>query len=72
MTKSLKKGDKVSWAWGAHTAHGKIQQRFLKRVKRSIKGETVIRNASEEEPAYLVTQDDGGRALKSASELKKS
>lgn len=69
MTKSLAKGDKVTWTWGAHKAHGKIGQRFTRRVKRTIKGETIIRNASEDEPAYLVVQEDGGRALKSASEL---
>ena len=71
MTDGLKRGDHVSWAWGAHRAHGKIAQRFTRRVKRTIKGETVTRNASEDEPAFLVAQEDGARALKSASELKK-
>lgn len=69
MTKSLKKGDKVIWTWGANKAHGTVSQRFTRRVKRTIKGRAVIRNASEDEPAYLVVQEDGGRALKSASEL---
>lgn len=71
MTKAFRKGDKVKWTWGAHTAHGTVSQRFVSRVKRTIKGETVIRKASEDEPAYLVVQDDGGRALKSASELSR-
>jgi len=64
------KGDKVSWTWGAHTARGEVAERFERRVQRTIKGETIIRNASAEEPAYLVTQEDGGRALKSGSELR--
>ena len=71
MSKDLKKDDKVSWAWGANRAHGKIAQRFTSRVRRTIKGKVVIRNASEDEPAYLVVQEDGDRVLKSASELTK-
>jgi plastocyanin len=62
-------GDKVRWTWGAHTAHGEVAERFERRVQRTIKGERIVRNGSKAEPAYLVTQDDGGRALKSQSEL---
>lgn len=71
MTKSLKKGDRVRWAWGANTAEGTVRERFARRVKRTIKGKAVVRNASEDEPAYLIVQDDGDRVLKSASELEK-
>ena len=62
-------GDKVRWTWGGHTAHGEVAERFERRVQRTIKGERIVRNGSKAEPAYLVTQDDGGRALKSQSEL---
>jgi hypothetical protein len=72
MSKDLRKGDKVSWAWGAHRAEGTIAQRFTARVRRTIKGKVVIRNASAAEPAYLIVQDDGARALKSASELTRA
>ncbi|MEQ1768414.1 MAG: DUF2945 domain-containing protein [Devosia sp.] len=68
---TVRKGDKVRWTWGAHHADGVVQQKFTRRVKRSIKGQTIVRNATEDEPAYLVVQEDGGRALKSASELEK-
>jgi hypothetical protein len=71
MAAHLTKGDKVRWTWGANEAEGVVAQRFTKRVKRKISGTTVIRNASEDEPAYLVQQEDGGRALKSSSELRK-
>lgn len=71
MSKDLKKGDAVSWAWGEHRAHGKVAQKFTSRVRRTIKGQTVVRKATEDEPVYMVTQEDGGRALKSASELKR-
>jgi hypothetical protein len=65
------KGDSIKWKWRAHEAEGKVRQKFTRRVKRTIKGQAVIRNASADEPAYLVVQEDGGRALKSESELSK-
>jgi hypothetical protein len=44
---------------------------FTERVTRKIKGKAITRNASRDEPAYLIKQDDGDRVLKSASELTK-
>lgn len=67
----LRKGTAERWSWGAHTAEGKISQRFTSDVTRTITGEKVKRKASPDEPAYLVVQDDGGRVLKSQSELSK-
>ena len=69
---TFSKGDRVSWAWGAATAEGKVTEEFTDRVTRTLKGTEVTRNASTEEPAYLIRQDDGDRVLKSASELKKA
>jgi hypothetical protein len=66
---AFRKGSKVSWAWGTHRATGRIAEIFRRRVTRTIKGTRVTRNATSAEPAYLVTQQDGGRALKSRSEL---
>lgn len=68
----FRKGAKVEWTWGAHTAVGKIAESFVHDVTRTIKGEKIKRKASTDEPAYLVTQDDGGRALKSHSELRRA
>lgn len=69
MTKTIRKGSKVSWHWGAHTAHGKVVERFTSRVARTIKGTEVVRDASRKEPAYLIEQEDGDKVLKSRSEL---
>jgi hypothetical protein len=69
---TFSKGDRVRWAWGAATAEGVVVESLTKRVTRSIKGTKVTRNASAEEPAYLIRQNDGDRVLKSASELKKA
>ena len=68
----MKKGDTVKWNWGSGTAEGKIVEKFTEKVTRTIKGKEITRNASTEEPAYLVEQNDGDRVLKSASELDKS
>lgn len=70
MTKSIRKGSKVTWTWGAHTASGMIVERFTKDVTRTIKGTEVTRKASSKEPAYLIEQDDGDQVLKSRSELE--
>jgi hypothetical protein len=67
---AMRKGSKVSWSWGANTAHGKIVERFTARVTHTIKGTEVTRDASRKEPAYLIEQDDGDRVLKSRSELE--
>jgi hypothetical protein len=67
---AMRKGSKVSWRWGANTAHGKIVERFTARVTRTIKGTEVTRDASRKEPAYLIEQDDGDKVLKSRSELE--
>jgi len=66
----LRKGQKVAWTWGAHSAEGKVAERFTEDVTRRIKGTDVKRHATPEEPAYLVRQEDGARVLKSESELK--
>jgi len=66
-----RKGAKVSWKWGQNTATGEVSESFTKKVTRKIEGTEVTRDADENNPAYLVEQEDGGRALKSHSELTK-
>jgi len=67
----IAKGTNVEWKWGANTAEGKVTEKFEKPVQRTIKGTKVKRNASKEEPAFLIEQEDGDRVLKSESELHK-
>lgn len=69
MSRPFSEGTEVSWTWGAHRARGRVRQVFTRRVQRTIGGTRVVRRASAEEPAYLIEQKDGGRALKSHSEL---
>ena len=70
--KVFAKGAKVRWNWGQGTGEGKIAESFDKPVERTIKGATIRRNASPEEPAYLIEQEDGDHVLKSHSELTRA
>jgi hypothetical protein len=72
MAKNIRTGSTVRWKWGQGTAEGKVTERFTERVTRTIEGEEITRNATDEEPAFLIEQDDGGRVLKSESELEKT
>ena len=69
MARSFRKGQAVSWKWGDATAHGKIAERFERRVSRTIKGSRVTRVGTAANPAYLIEQEDGGKVLKRGSEL---
>ncbi len=69
MGSQFKPGDAVSWNWGTGTAEGEVAEVFPRRVQRTIKGKRIVRNGSEDDPAYLVKQADGDRVLKSQSEL---
>ncbi|PRY92913.1 Protein of unknown function (DUF2945) [Hasllibacter halocynthiae] len=66
------KGDEVEWNWGAGTGTGKVTKKYTGKITRKIGGAEVTRNATEEEPAYLIEQEDGDEVLKSHSELKKA
>ncbi len=66
------KGTRVEWTWGRGTGEGFVDEVFTEPVERTIKGARVRRNASEQTPAYLIRQDDGGSVLKSHSELREA
>ncbi|WP_295047755.1 DUF2945 domain-containing protein [uncultured Paracoccus sp.] len=65
-------GSTVEWDWGQGSATGKVTESFTEPVERTIKGAQVKRNADGDNPAYLIEQDDGGRVLKSHSELHRA
>jgi hypothetical protein len=71
MATKRKKGDKVSWKFGGNEAKGKVVQRFTEKVTKTIKGKKITRNATKENPAYLVRTKDGKKALKSGKQLRK-
>ncbi len=68
----IREGTKVSWEWGEGSATGEVVEVFTSDVTRTIKGSEVTRKASEEDPAYLIKQDDGDQVLKSKSEVERA
>lgn len=63
--------DTVTRSWGKRTAQGEVMDTFTDRVRRTLKGTQVVRDASANCPALLIRQDDGDAVLKSISEVDK-
>jgi hypothetical protein len=59
----------VEWEWGNGTASGQIKERFEREVTRTLKGSEVTKDGTEDNPAYLIKQEDGDEVLKRGSEL---
>jgi hypothetical protein len=69
---SYSEGTSVEWDWGNGTGTGKVAKIYTQKITLKIKGTEVTRDASKDEPAYRIQQDDGDEVLKSHSELRKS
>ncbi len=59
----------VEWDWGGGKGQGQVKERFEREVTRTLQGSEITRNGNADNPAYLVTQDDGDQVLKLGSEL---
>ena len=70
MTKTFSKGDPVKWNWGNGEGEAKVSEVHTERVERQIKGKKQTRNGSDDNPAYVLEQDNGQTVLKLHSELK--
>ena len=69
---AIRSGSKVTWKWGSSWAEGTVSEVHHGSVTRTTKGEEVTRNGSEDDPAYVITQDDGTVVLKLASEVQRA
>ncbi|GAA5505931.1 DUF2945 domain-containing protein [Novipirellula caenicola] len=69
MSQKFRVNQYVRWKYGSGTATGQIKESYKQKVTKTIKGSEITRNASDDEPAYLIEQDDGDEVLKSESEL---
>lgn len=65
-------GTKVAWDWGEGTAEGEIVKIYTRKITVKIKGTDVTREASDDQPAYLLKQEDGDEVLKAHSEVRKA
>lgn len=70
MSKAFNEDTQVQWNWGEGTAEGKVVEIFTEPVTRTLKGTDVTRQASEDDPAYLIEQSDGDQVLKAHSEVE--
>lgn len=69
---AIREGTTVEWDWGDGTAKGEVQKVYHQEVTVKIKGNDVTRDASEDEPAYLIEQEDGDEVLKSCTEVRRA
>ena len=56
----------------AHDTEGTVAEVHRDKVTRTTKGESVTRNGSDDDPAYVIEQEDGTTVLKLRSELRES
>ena len=68
---AIRTGTEVKWTHGGNTATGKVEEVFHEKVTRTCQGNEVTREASDDEPAYLIKQEDGDQVLKSSSEVER-
>jgi len=68
----IRQGTNVKWKWGQGEAEGKVSETFTESVSRTINGNEVTRNGSEDDKALLIKQEDGGKVLKLESEVERS
>jgi hypothetical protein len=68
---SIRKGTEVQWSWGRSTASGKVTEVHHDKVTRTTKGEEITRNGTDDNPAYVIEQEDGTVVLKLHSEVSR-
>lgn len=69
---AIRVGTTVRWSWGRSHAQGTVAEVHHERVSRTTKGEKVTRNGSDDDPAYVIEQDDGTVVLKLRSEVERA
>ena len=69
---SIRKGTQVTWTWGSSTASGKVTEVHHEKVTRKSKGSEISRNGSDDDPAYVIEQEDGTTVLKLQSEVEQA
>lgn len=67
-----RKGTEVTWKWGSNEASGTISEVHTEKVTRESKGSEITRNGTDDNPAYVIEQEDGTEVLKLDSEVEKA
>lgn len=69
---AIRSGTRVRWSWGSSSAEGTVEEVHHETISRQSKGEKITRKGSDDDPAYVITQDDGTVVLKLASEVERA
>lgn len=69
---TIRSGTKVKWKWGQSWAEGTVDEVHHDDITRTTKGEEITRHGSQDDPAYVIRQDDGTVVLKLASEVERA
>ena len=69
-SKSFQTDQYVKWSWGNGEGKGQVKERFEREVTRTLQGGEITKQGSEDNPAYLIKQDDGDEVLKLGSEIE--
>lgn len=68
---SIRTGTTVTWKWGSSSASGKVTEVHHDKVTRTSKGSEITRDGSDDDPAYVIEQEDGTVVLKLRSEVER-
>jgi len=68
---SIRTGTTVTWKWGSSSASGKVTEVHHDKVTRTTKGSEITRDGSDDDPAYVIEQEDGTVVLKLRSEVER-
>ncbi len=69
---AIRKGTKVKWKWGSSWAEGKLTEVHHDDLSRTPTGNEDTRHGSDDDPAYVIEQEDGTVVLKLQSEVEKA
>lgn len=69
---TIREGTDVSWSWGNGTGTGKVTEIHREQVTRTLAGSEITRNGSDDDPAYVIEQEDGSQVLKLRSEVDRA
>lgn len=69
---AIRTGTAVKWTWGSSRAEGKVTEVHHDDVTRTTKGNEVTRHGTDDDPAYVIEQEDGTVVLKLKSEVEQA
>ena len=69
---TIRTGTTVTWEWGSSWAEGTVTEIHHSDVTRTTKGAQVTRHGTNDDPAYVIKQDDGTTVLKLQSEVERA